>query len=123
MAQTVIWPVMWVSQSLCSAVNRKHISGILSSDWMRGGLGSRKMSFSVYSRAEDPCYVYISDARLNVELFNSYLKFWEKKLNTTSSTLNFKKNVQIAESPNGNNTMLVKVDSTNATNKNQSTCH
>ncbi len=63
---------MWVSKSLCSAVNQKYISAILSPDWMRVGGGYQKMSFlctaewrtHVTDKTLDVC-----DASLRGELF------------------------------------------------------
>ncbi len=49
-----VWSVMWVSKSLCSAVNWKYISKIL---WLdESGSGIPENVFSVYGRAEDACY-------------------------------------------------------------------
>ncbi len=78
---------LWVSKSLSSAVNRKCISRILSSDWTRVSVGYQQMS-SLYT-AEWRSHVTdrtlcISYACLNVELFNTYFKFWlAKKVKTT----------------------------------------
>ncbi len=62
-----------VGLPVCSEINRKYISWILSTDWTRGGAGHQKMSF--LCAAEQMTHVNDkalnkSDACLNVEPFN-----------------------------------------------------
>ncbi len=72
---------MWVSWSLRIAVNRKYISVILSPDWMRVGAEYQKIYFLCTAEqmtAVTDKTLCISDACLNVELFNTNLKFFGK---------------------------------------------
>ncbi len=71
---TRVWSVMWVSESLRSAVNRKYVSGILSPDWTRVEAGYGKMSFVCMEERRTHVTdktLDISDVCLSVELFNT----------------------------------------------------
>ncbi len=62
------------------------------------GSGIPENIFSVYGRAEDPCYWQNTQYKwcLSVELFNFYSKIlWEKILNTTSDTFNIMKTKEL----------------------------